>query len=586
MKAFYFCAILILLIHGVLVHTHPHDLDEDHHDDHDQDHEDHDDVDADLFQQDELHDESLDVESESPNLDDSVSQEQLLSVLEELNLNTENIDLDEFFDENQDHEENLLDQSVDDTDSDDSSEEDSLDELNTEADSTTGDDFESVLEELDDLNTEAGLATDEDFESVEDFEDTNIDLEDLDLDEHEDAHSSECLYGYCYSYDEFSGEATIDCCDPSSDGLADADIHEADQDLIDLGLLDDDVDERSYEEKMVDCMEKCTRSSRGFFSDLHYNHCHHHCEKKCNGNHPHHPKDPKPDHPHYPKEPKPDHPHHPKEPKSSYEDKMVDCMEKCTRSSRGFFSDLHFDHCVHHCEKKCNGNHPHHPKDPKPDHPHHPKDKCINCMERCHVTARSFLGNLWYEHCHHHCEKKCEEDDPVDPYKPDHSYHPEEYSHEHNGPKHRSCLGNCIDICDEDSSLGRMSQGFKLKILKKKKLSKAKILKAKVLKKKLLKKALLKKLLKKKLLKKALLKKLIKKKLLKKVLLKKVLKKKLLKKKLLKKKLLKKLLKKKLLKKKLLKKKLLKKKLLKKKLLKKPLLKKKKPLVVLGSALG
>ena len=104
MKAFYFCALLILLIHGVLVHTHPHDLDEDHHDDHDQDHEDHDDVDADLFQQDELHDESLDVESESPNLDDSVSQEQLLSVLEELNLNTENIDLDEFFDENQDHE--------------------------------------------------------------------------------------------------------------------------------------------------------------------------------------------------------------------------------------------------------------------------------------------------------------------------------------------------------------------------------------------------------------------------------------------------------------------------------------------------
>ena len=42
----------------------------------------------------------------------------------------------------------------------------------------------------------------------------------------------------------------------------------------------------------------------------------------------------------------------------------------------------------------------------------------------------------------------------------------------------------------------------------------------------------------------------------------------------------------KLLKKKLLKKKLLKKKLLKKKLLKKPLLKKKKPLIVLGSALG
>merc|ERR1712226_695493 len=404
----------------------------------------------------------------------------------------------------------------------------------------------SLLEELDDLNTEGDLATDEDSETVEDLEDTNIDLEDLDLNEHEDSHSSECLYGYCYSYDEFSGQATIDCCDPSSDGLADADIHEADQDLIDLGLLDDDVDERSYEEKMVDCMEKCTRSSRGFFSDLHYNHCHHHCEKKCNGNHPHHPK-----------EPKPDHPHHPKEPKSSYEDKMVDCMEKCTRSSHGFFSDLHFDHCVHHCEKKCNGNHPHHPKDPKPDHPHHPKDKCINCMERCHVTARSFLGNLWYEHCHHHCEKKCEEDDPVDPYKPDHSNHPEEYSHEHNGPKDRSCLGNCIDICDEDSSLGRMSQGFKLKILKKKKLSKAKILKAKVLKKKLLKKALLKKLLKKK--------------LLKKLLLKKVLKKKLLKKKLLKKKLLKKLLKKKL---------------LKKKLLKKPLLKKKKPLVVLGSALG
>ena len=103
MKAFYFCAILILLIHGVLVHTHPHDLDEDHHD------EDHDDVDADLLQEDELHDESLDEESldeesESPNLDDSVSQEQLLSILEELNLNTENIDLDEIFDENQDHE--------------------------------------------------------------------------------------------------------------------------------------------------------------------------------------------------------------------------------------------------------------------------------------------------------------------------------------------------------------------------------------------------------------------------------------------------------------------------------------------------
>ena len=37
----------------------------------------------------------------------------------------------------------------------------------------------------------------------------------------------------------------------------------------------------------------------------------------------------------------------------------------------------------------------------------------------------------------------------MDPYKPDHSYHPEEYSHEHNGPKDRSCLGNCIDICDE-----------------------------------------------------------------------------------------------------------------------------------------
>merc|ERR1712203_100084 len=123
-----------------------------------------------------------------------------------------------------------------------------------------------------------------------------------------------------------------------------------------------------------------------------------------------------------------------------------------------------------------------------------------------------------YEHCHHHSEKKCEEDDPVDPYKPDHSYHPEEYSHEHNGPKDRSCLGNCIDICDEDSSLGRMSQGFKLKILKKKKLSKAKILKAKVLKKKLIKKKLLKKVL----LKKVLLKKVLKKKLLKKKLLKKL----------------------------------------------------------------
>merc|ERR1711878_103561 len=95
---------------------------------------------------------------------------------------------------------------------------------------------------------------------------------------------------------------------------------------------------------------------------------------------------------------------------------------------------------------------------------------------------------------------------PVDPYKPDHSYHPEEYSHEDNGPKHRSCLGNCIDICDEDSSLGRMSQGFKLKILNKKKL----------LKKVLLKKVLKKKLLKKKLLKKKLLKKILKKKLLKK----------------------------------------------------------------------
>merc|ERR1712001_792145 len=144
-------------------------------------------------------------------------------------------------------------------------------------------------------------------------------------------------------------------------------------------------------------------------------------------------------------------------------------MEKCTRSSRGFFSDLHFDHCVH------------------------------------------------------HCEKKCEENDPVDPYKPVHSYHPEEYSHEHNGPKDRSCLGNCIDICDEDSSLGRMSQGFKLKILKKKKLSKAKVLKKKLLKKALLKKLLKKKLLKKKLLKKKLLKKLLKKKLLKKKLLKKKL---------------------------------------------------------------
>merc|ERR1712141_109892 len=175
------------------------------------------------------------------------------------------------------------------------------------------------------------------------------------------------------------------------------------------------------------------------------------------------------------------------------------------------------------------GDHPHHPKEPKSSN----EDKMVNCMERCHVTARSFLGNLWYEHCHHHCEKKCEEDDPVDPYKPDHSYHPEEYSHEHNGPKDRSCLGNCIDICDEDSSLGRMSQGFKLKRLKKKKLSKAKILKAKVLKKKLLKKALLKKLLKKALLKKLLLKKVLKKKLLKKKLLKKKLLKKLLKKKLL-----------------------------------------------------
>ena len=89
------------------------------------------------------------------------------------------------------------------------------------------------------------------------------------------------MYGYCYSYDEFSGQATIDCCDPFSDELADADIHAADQDLIDLGLLDDD--ERSYEDKMVDCMDKCTRSSRGFFSDLHYDHCVHHCEKKCNG---------------------------------------------------------------------------------------------------------------------------------------------------------------------------------------------------------------------------------------------------------------------------------------------------------------
>merc|ERR1712223_597145 len=102
---------------------HPHDLDEDHHE---QDHEDHDDVHADVLQEDELHDESLDEESESPNLDDSVSQEQLLSILEELDLNTENVDLDEIFDENQDHEENLLDSS-DDTDSDVSSE-DLLDE--------------------------------------------------------------------------------------------------------------------------------------------------------------------------------------------------------------------------------------------------------------------------------------------------------------------------------------------------------------------------------------------------------------------------------------------------------------------------
>merc|ERR1711988_1955054 len=101
----------------------------------------------------------------------------------------------------------------------------------------------------------------------------------------------------------------------------------------------------------------------------------------------------------------------------------------------------------------------------------------------------------------------CEEDDPVDPYKPDHSYHPEEYSHEDNGPKHRSCLGNCIDICDEDSSLGRMSQGFKLKILILKKVLKKKLLKKKLLKKKLLKKLLKKKLLKKKKLKKPLLKK-------------------------------------------------------------------------------
>ena len=72
---------------------------------------------------------------------------------------------------------------MDDTDSDDSSEEDSLDDLNTEADSTTGDDFESILEELGDLDTEGDLATDEDSESVEDLEDTNIDLEDLELDE-------------------------------------------------------------------------------------------------------------------------------------------------------------------------------------------------------------------------------------------------------------------------------------------------------------------------------------------------------------------------------------------------------------------
>merc|ERR1712184_169005 len=165
-----------------------------------------------------------------------------------------------------------------------------------EADSTTGDDFKSILEGLGDLDTEGDLATDEDSESVEDLEDTNIDLEDLELDEDEVEDSSECLYGYCYSYDEFSGQATIDCCDPFSDELADADIHAADQDLIDLGLLDDD--ERSYEDKMVDCMEKCTRSSRGFFSDLHFDHCVHHCEKKCNGNHPHHPKEPKPDHPH------------------------------------------------------------------------------------------------------------------------------------------------------------------------------------------------------------------------------------------------------------------------------------------------
>ena len=72
---------------------------------------------------------------------------------------------------------------MDDTDSDDSSEEDSLDDLNTEADSTTGDDFESILEGLGDLDTEGDLATDEDSESVEDLEDTNIDLEDLEVDE-------------------------------------------------------------------------------------------------------------------------------------------------------------------------------------------------------------------------------------------------------------------------------------------------------------------------------------------------------------------------------------------------------------------
>ena len=112
MKSWYFCAVLILLIHGALVHTHPHDLDDvEDHDPVEIDSEETDpealfvvdDVDDDLVQEEEpLLDDSLVEEPESPNLDDSVSQEQLLQVLEELNLDTENLDLDNIFDDQDD----------------------------------------------------------------------------------------------------------------------------------------------------------------------------------------------------------------------------------------------------------------------------------------------------------------------------------------------------------------------------------------------------------------------------------------------------------------------------------------------------